>query len=64
MNDSDRTFLNRRIVDEQCSCGHMRSEHADNWVRGHGRCRCCTRCIKFTWTRFVYNDEILGQEEN
>lgn len=43
------------IIDEQCSCGHNKSEHADalgGLAPGHGECEEC-ECEKFTWVGFI-----------
>ena len=42
------------LVDENCICGHRRSEHADVLFNydGHGRCLRCD-CDQFTYKSFV-----------
>lgn len=57
-----------KIVDERCSCGHLKSEHGPSEVsklklvmppevlsaiKGHGKCTKCD-CKKFTWVEFIY----------
>lgn len=32
------TKTGRRIHDEKCSCGHLRSDHCDTLAYGHGAC--------------------------
>lgn len=45
----------RVIVDEQCSCGHNRSNHGNTLAPGHGEClRDDCNCRKFTWTEMVF----------
>ncbi len=41
------------IIDEDCACGHRRSDHFDTLAFGHGNCSICGDCQKFTWTAFV-----------
>jgi len=45
--------LIRNVIDEECHCGHLRSQHRDTAQAGHGCCAKCD-CTKFTWKRFVY----------
>ena len=33
-----RKRANSNIIDERCSCGHLRSQHADRYAPGHGAC--------------------------
>ena len=47
------------IADEQCKCGHWRTDHADTVSYGHGACHsgeksvlACS-CKQFTWIGFV-----------
>lgn len=53
------TFI---VVDEVCSCGHLRSKHKPHGIDpnldGHGPCEeyTCTElecCKKFTWVAWV-----------
>jgi hypothetical protein len=44
-----------KIKDERCYCGHLKSEHFNTLVRGHGKCKKCW-CKKFTWKEFVYGE--------
>lgn len=44
--------MKRNIIDEKCSCGHLRSQHADRFAKGHGPCNLC-KCAQFTWVEFV-----------
>ena len=43
----------RYVIDEECHCGHLRSQHQDTLQAGHGACTKCS-CPNFTWKRFVY----------
>lgn len=45
------------ILDELCSCGHLRSSHGPGVAGafGHGSCE-TSGCPKFTWVRFVDRD--------
>lgn len=58
----EEKFDKSKIVDEKCSCGHLKSAHA-NTVKGpqramepgHGYCKnekC--KCSQFTWVDFVF----------
>lgn len=44
------------IINEECFCGALRTEHADTTAQGHGGCE-STGCKKFTWKGFVYKSE-------
>jgi len=44
------------IINEKCSCGHLRSDHEDTFSIGHGRCTKCS-CKQFTWIGWVTKDE-------
>lgn len=46
------------IVDELCTCGHRKSEHAETpaGVPNHGPCTKC-ECLKFTFADFVYAED-------
>lgn len=41
------------VVNEVCSCGHLKSEHG-GW-NGHGACSIC-ECGFFTWGGMVYKE--------
>lgn len=41
------------IVDEVCTCGHLRSEHSDTIAFGHGNCGHCF-CQKYTWKALLF----------
>jgi hypothetical protein len=52
----------RIILDEECTCGHVRSDHCDTTAYGHGACAFgdgvdgvepCP-CSKFTWARAIH----------
>jgi len=45
-------------VDEQCTCGHLKSMHGTRYAPGHGACnvRHCD-CGQFTWKQFLSQDE-------
>lgn len=46
------------VVDEQCTCHHMRTQHAPHFAFGHGGCnvdRC--PCVKFTWARSILESD-------
>jgi hypothetical protein len=47
----------KAVVDEQCSCGHKRSQHEDRFSLGHGYCLDCN-CKQFTWTKWIYEKEV------
>jgi hypothetical protein len=49
----------RVVVDEECACGHRRTEHGPTLAFGHGTCRRCP-CVLFTWMRWVYLDPATG----
>lgn len=42
------------LIDENCHCGHKRSEHTDTLFNydGHGRCLRCS-CEQFTYKSFI-----------
>jgi hypothetical protein len=43
-----------RVVDELCTCGYPRSQHADTFAYGHGHLRERPNfCSKFTWVSFI-----------
>jgi hypothetical protein len=45
------------VVDEMCTCGMKRSEHADTAAFGHGALmEAPNRCRKFTWVKFITID--------
>jgi len=49
----------REIIDEQCECGHLMSNHHDKFgglVKGHGACMEC-ECEQFTWEMFIYKNK-------
>ena len=46
------------VVDENCNCGHLRSDHRDLhpvFAKGKGACKKC-KCERFTWISFVMKD--------
>lgn len=47
--------IEERIIDELCTCGHLKSAHGDTIVKGHGSCKLCD-CSKFTFIDFVLVD--------
>jgi hypothetical protein len=42
----------KQVIDEQCRCNHLRSEHNDRMGIGHGNCTQC-ECNQFTWVKSV-----------
>ena len=44
--------ITEHIIDELCSCGHLKSAHGDTITKGHGECRVCD-CSKFTFVSWV-----------
>jgi len=45
--------LREKIIDEMCTCGHLKSQHAGHaLIEGHGSCNECD-CRKFTWEKWV-----------
>ena len=43
------------IVDERCSCGHVRTEHASRFDVGNGPCtHLDCGCNQFTWSGWVF----------
>jgi len=52
----------KTIIDEMCTCGHLKSQHNPTKLKvlaeieGHGKCTVCD-CKKFTWKSFVYINE-------
>lgn len=42
--------LRQKIVDEICTCGHLKSAHKG--LNGHGICTGCS-CYQFTWAKWV-----------
>lgn len=48
------------VIDELCSCGHLKSAHSGSL--GHGYCRFCISCKKFTFVGFVLvNPEVADK---
>lgn len=45
----------RVVVDEWCSCDHLRSQHGDSHPLAHGHGACS--CPKFTWMAFVFQGD-------
>jgi len=43
------------ITDERCTCGELRSDHADTSLYGQGPCA-ESHCPKFMWAEFVVVD--------
>ena len=44
------------IIDEKCSCGHLRSDHINSAFQiGHGFC-CVCGCKQFTWIGWVKDE--------
>jgi len=48
-------------MEEECFCGHLKSSHSSSLgglVEGHGACD-FTQCVceKFTWKRYLSEDE-------
>jgi hypothetical protein len=43
------------IIDEECQCGGLRSQHKDTISYGHGS---MGTCPKFTWKRFLIGEPI------
>ena len=42
------------VLDERCTCEHVRSEHLDTVAYGHGRCyHAECGCAKYTWKSFI-----------
>lgn len=44
-----------KIVDEQCRCGHLKSEHNPllfGACEGRGSCSLCS-CNRFTWVGYI-----------
>lgn len=47
--------MRKKILDEECYCGHYRSVHHDTIAIGHGKCAMAgCKCRKFTWAKFIY----------
>lgn len=42
--------LREKIIDEICTCKHLKSQHAG--LNGHGSCNECD-CKQFTWEKWV-----------
>ena len=49
-----------RCFAELCYCGHLRSEHANRFAKGHGKCQQC-ECKQFTWKEFAKGVENAQQ---
>lgn len=48
------------VVDELCTCGHLKSSHGSSvngYAPGHGSCLICG-CQKFTWKKFLTAGEL------
>ena len=46
--------MSKKIIDERCRCGHLKSEHGTTMVAvGHGSCNECG-CCRFTWMEYIY----------
>jgi hypothetical protein len=43
----------RRIINEKCTCGHLRTQHDARFDLGHGECTACF-CGQFSWIGFVF----------
>ncbi len=47
----------KQVIDEKCSCKHLKSEHEDTvggLAIGHGKCtHSACKCQKFTWVGWV-----------
>ena len=47
------------IVDEVCTCGHLKSHHCDRFGQNHGACRSTDcDCKQYTWRCFLFNDAL------
>jgi hypothetical protein len=48
----------QKIVDEMCTCDHVKSRHDPRFAAGHGPCsvKGCG-CHQFTWSRFIYEGQ-------
>ena len=47
------------ILDEYCTCGHLRSKHYDTVAFGHGRCaQPLCECQKFSWNCFLTKEGV------
>lgn len=44
------------VTDERCTCGKLRTEHADNAQYGHGPAFDGS-CPQFTWATFIWRDK-------
>jgi len=54
----------KTVINEECDCGALRSEHKDNhpiFARGHGSCA-RTGCNRFTWKGFVFQRKPRGRK--
>ncbi len=49
----------RTILDERCTCGRKRTEHAPGRAGafGHGPCA-ASKCPQFTWTATLYEPAV------
>lgn len=48
------------IQDEMCTCGHLKSEHADlvdGFIPDAGECEQCD-CVRFTWESFIFKEGV------
>ena len=43
----------KTIIDERCTCGALKSQHAGSLVPGHGPMPDGS-CNKFTWMEFIF----------
>lgn len=45
------------VIDEQCQCGHGRTEHNDTISYGQGACTRCD-CVKYSWKKWVIVEDV------
>lgn len=45
----------KKIVDERCYCGHLKSEHGYVVLQGINGCFQCS-CREFVWFGYIFSD--------
>jgi len=53
LHEQESPFPRDHVIDERCTCQHLRSDHFDSVAYGHGPCAVCRTCKQFTWAGMV-----------
>jgi hypothetical protein len=63
LNPFPRVTPTRVVLDEECRCGALRTEHGTRFAFGHGACE-RTGCAQFTWVGMVSVEGMIFETTN